>query len=452
MAVELRPATAVLVLVVVLVAGSFGSVVVAEATSSSGDSDAQAALRTVPLDNSSDQLWLYTSRGLSFESATLAINVVVYGDPGQVQQGFLDSTRGNWTETESDEQEVAPDENLEEVNATAVEWEAADGANRYAYLQGLQRGIWLTESYQIHDGTYLGSRHHVRAYTSPDGDDDWTAIQAHHEHWDWFFGRHIVTSIDESQTYVERQFAASGNPEITRVPVAGEGGPSFDQWLTVVDFRSSPSESTSQSASQATTESLVWSPGNPSTQPGAPVIAKSAVGLLVLVLGSVQTRLGDVRSSLRTAYPEQDARTFFLASGMVVVLLFVRLAGIALEGAFDVPPKTFAVGLYPVLFVGLPVVAYLLARPLGRARAFSGASVGFLGGVLLDYSYLGVTHLPLDILVHRGAMAVALGLVAVGGSRVERRNDVEPDHVRAGALLWLVATVYPLLRHTPLPV
>lgn len=468
MAVELRPATAVLVLVVVLVAGSFGSVVVAEATSSSGDSDAQAALRTVPLDNSSDQLWLYTSRGLSFESATLAINVVVYGDPGQVQQGFLDSARGNWTETESDEQEVAPDENLEEVNATAVEWEAADGANRYAYLQGLQRGIWLTESYQVHDGTYLGSRHHVRAYTSPDGDDDWTAIQAHHEHWDWFFGRHIVTSIDESQTYVEREFAASGNPEITRMPVASEGGPSFDQWLTIVDFRSTPSESSSQSASQAaveatsqaaveaasesTTASLARSPPQSSTQPGASAIAKSAVGLLVLVLGSVQTRLGDVRSSLRTAFPEQDARTFFLGSGMVVVLLFVRLAGIALEGALDVPPKTFAVGLYPVLFVGLPVVAYLLARPLGRARAFSGASVGFLAGVLLDYSYLGVTHLPLDILVHRGAMAVALGLVAVGGSRVERRNDVEPDHVRAGALLWLVATVYPLLRHTPLPV
>lgn len=418
MAVELRPATAVLVLVVVLAAGSFGSVVVTEA--GGAEADADAAVRVIPLEGDDRQLWLYTSRGYSFEEATLAINVVVYGDPEDVRQRLLEGG-GSWNRTEADEQDVAPDETTSVVNATAVEWETADGADRYVFLMGVQSSLWLDEDYQVHDGTYLGSRHHVRAYTSPDDGGEWTAMQAHHEHWDWFMGRHIVTSVDESQAYVEQEFAnGAGGPEIKRVPVGMQDSPGFDRWLTVIDFRSPASQ--------------------------------SAAAVLLVVLGTVKARVGDVRATLRANYPAEDARTVFLATGMVGLLAFVRLTGVALERAVDVPPKVFAFALYPVLFAGLPVAAYLLARQLTRSRAFAGASGGFLAGVLVDYSYLGVTHVPLDVLVHRGALAVALGLVAVGSSRVERRAEDGPDHVRAGVLLWLVATVLPLLRHTPLPV
>jgi hypothetical protein len=418
MAVELRPATAVLVLVAVLVAGSFGSLAVAEAGGAQGD--AESSLTVIPLENDDRQLWLYTSRGLSFEKATLAINVVVYGDPDDVHRRLLESDRGNWTDTSEEEQEVAPDENTNVVNSTTIEWEVADGANRFAYLIDLQGGVWLAEQYQVHDGTYLGSRHHIRAYAPSDADSEWTAMQAHHEHWDWFMGRHIVRSTAESQSYVEQEFAAGGSPDIARVPVGAESDPSFDRWLTIVDFREDEEQ--------------------------------SALAGLALVLGIVGARRRGLRTTLRERFPTREARTLFLAAGIAAVLLFVRLWGITLEQSLDIPPKVFVIALYPLLFVGLPSTAYLLARPLDRSRAFAGASVGFIAGVLLDYSYLGVTHLPLDVLVHRGALAVALGLVAVGNSRVERHDSEGPDHFRTGVLLWLVATVLPMLRHTPLPV
>ncbi|MXR20207.1 hypothetical protein [Halobacterium bonnevillei] len=418
MAVELRPATAVLVLVAVLAAGSFGSLAVAEVGGTQGD--AESTLTVIPLENDDRQLWLYTSRGLSFEQATLPINVVVYGDPEDVHRGLLESDRGNWTDTSEDEQEVAPDENTNVVNPTTIEWEVADGANRFAYLIDLQGGVWLTEHYQVHDGRYLGSRHHIRAYAPSEADSEWTAMQAHHEHWDWFMGRHIVRSTTESQSYVEREFAAGGSPDITRVPVGADSDPSFDQWLTIVDFRADG--------------------------------AQSALAGLAFVLGLAGARRRGLSATLREHVPTRDVRTLLLAAGVAVVLLFVRLGGLSLERSFDVPPKVFAIALYPVLFVGLPLAAYLLARPLDRSRAFAGASVGFIAGVLLDYSYLGVTQLPLDVLVHRGALAVALGLVAVGNSRVERHDSEGPDHLRTGVLLWLVATLLPLLRHTPLPV
>lgn len=418
MAVELRPATAVLVLAVVLVAGSFGSIVVTEA--GVVEDEREPSLRLVPLDDGERHLWLYTSRGYSFESATLAVNVLAYGGPDRVRAEFLEGD-GAWNETSAEQQEVAPDEDAGAVTAADVEWEIADGANRYVFVQGLKLSVWLGESYQVHDGTYLGSRHHVRAYTAPEGGADWTAMQAHHEHWDWFMGRHVVTSTDESQSYVEREFAdGPSSPDIRRVPVGAPDGPGFDMWLTVVDF------------------------GSPATQ--------SAAAALAVVLGAVRARAEDVGAAVREHYPAADARAVLLGLGLVGLLAAVRLAGIALEEWSAVPPKTFAFALYPALFVGLPAVAYVLARQIDRPRAFAGATVGFVAGVLWDYSYLGVTHVPLDVLVHRGALAVALGLIAVGSSCVEREADDGPDHVRAGVLLWLVATLLPLLRHTPLPV
>ncbi|WP_232702873.1 hypothetical protein [Halobacterium wangiae] len=417
MAVELRPATAVLVLVAVLAAGSVGSIVVAEADSSGDDE----TLRSITLEGEDRHLWLFTSRGRTFDQPTLSVNVLVYGDPEDVRRRLVESNRGNWNETGAGEQEVAVDESASALNSTSVEWQVADGADRYVYLSDVEGGAWLSEDYQIHDGSYLGSRHHVRAYTPPGDDASWTAMQAHHEHWDWFMGQHIVTSVGDSQSYLEREFVDNRDgPAITRVPTSSGDHPGFDRWLTVVDFRNEG--------------------------------VQSAAVLAVVLLGAFRTRVADAGAALADQYPEADARAFVLAAGVGALFVSVRLAGIALERSLDLPPKGFAFLLYPVLFVGLPVTAYLLAGPLDRARAFGGASLGFIAAVLVDYTYLGVANIPLDVLVHRGALAVALGLVAVGGSRGERRDPEHADHVRSGVLLWLVATVLPLLRHTPLPV
>ena len=420
MPVELRPVTAVAVLIVVLLAGSIGSVVVTQAASGP-----TANPTYLSLDDTDRQLWSYTSTAHSFDRATLALNAIVYGEPGAVRRFLLlEEGRVDWNETASDEQDVATDPTATEATGPAVEWDITTGSSRYVYLSdgsaNGSSGQWLSVDYQVHDGTYLGSRHHIRAYTDPDRTAEWTAMQAHHEHWDWFMGRHVVTSTAESQSYVERDLISGTDaPEIRRVP-AEEDRSDFDRWLTIVDLRD--------------------------------LGVTAAAVLPIVVFGSVTGRVGRAGSTLRERYPEEDVRTLLLAGGIVALTLSVRLLGIQLEGALDVSPKTIAFGLYPGLFVGLPVVTYLLARPLDRSRAFTGASLGFVAAALLDYSLLSVTHLSLSMLVYRGGLASALGLIATGSSREERRDPEQVSHVRLGVLLWLVATLLPLLRHTPLPV
>jgi hypothetical protein len=412
MSVELRPTVAVLVLIAVLVVGTAGSLVVADAQG--GDQPAQ--VESIPLPEEDRELWLYTSTGRAFSSPTLALNVVVYGDADEVREYLLEGT-GNWNETTAEQRDAAVSE-ASRSPGPSVAWETATGANRYVHLAGAQRGVWLAEAYQIHDGAYLGSRHHVRAYTAPD-DDGWTAMQAHHEHWDWFFGKHVVTSTTGTQSYVEREFAGSPwTPGIQRVPMSEDADDGFEEWLTVVNLRERP----------------------------APSVA------LFAGVAAAGARASSVRRWLRERASSGDANAVLVSVGLAAVFLSFRVTAVWLERALDVPPKALAFALYPVLFVGVPATAYVLSRRLDRVRAFAAGALGFLAAVLVDYSYLGVTQVPLHVLVHRGALAVAIGLVAVGATRVERGRPAGTSRVRAGVLLWLVATGAPLLQHTPLPV
>lgn len=419
MAVELRPTTALIVLAAVLAAGSIGSVLV---TGSGGEYD--PAAESIELADDERNLWLYTSKRHSFDSRTLAINVVVYEDPNATRRRLLQAGRGDWNETADQEQDVAPDEAADAGNATAIEWDRADGADRYVYLTvDGGPGAWIDEAYQVHDGDYLGSRHHVRAYSPPERGADWTALQAHHEYWDWFTLRHVVTSVEESQQYVEAEFIGRPDTErVVRVHVGGADASDFDGWVTVVEFHR---------------------PGSSSAV---------AAALAVVLLGATTTRGSEIADALAEAYPEREARALALAGGVVAVFMSVRLVAVELERALAVPPRPIAIALYPAVFVGLPVTAYVLSRHLDRPWAFAGATLGFLTAVLLDYTYLGIASIPLDVMVHRGTLAVALGLIAVGGSQTERHDPERVSHVRAGTLLWLVALVLPLLRFTPLPV
>ena len=419
MPVELRPVTALAVLTAVLLAGAAGSLAVTEATS-----DPAAAPTYLQLQDTEAQLWPYTSTAHSFDRATLAFNAIVYGDPADIRDRFLDDDTTDWNRTGPDERDAATDPSAARQTRPAVEWDLATGSNRYAYVaEGADdeaSGRWLSVEYQIHDGTYLGSRHHIRAYTDPDGDGEWTAMQAHREHWDWFMGRHVVTSVGQSQSHLERELLSSGEtPEIQRVPAEGTGS-TIDRWLTIIDFRD------------------------------ASVTVASIVP--VALFGAFSGRLSLAMWRKRERIPTQDVRTLLLGTGIATLVVGVRVLGVELEGALAVAPKTIAFALYPVLFVGLPVVTYLFARPLARPRAFAGASLGFVIAVLLDYTYLGVTQLSLSMLVYRGALAVALGLIAAGSSRDERRDAERGSHVRLGVLVWAVGTLLPLLRHTPLPV
>lgn len=367
-------------------------------------------------------LWPYTSRSTSFEDRTLAINVVVSGDPTETRRHLEERSRGEWNETAPEEQDVSAAEN-DDIVGTATAWRRADGSTRYVYVDtdDGSAGVWLDESYQLHDGEYLGARHHIRAYESPQSGDEWTAVQAHGEHWDWFRLSHTVDSVEESQQYVEREFRGHRNvADITRVYLGNDRGSDANGWVTIVDL----------DADDGRVDPLP--------------LPLSIVGLLPGAI--LATRVAS-RTALRTALPPRVRYALLLAGSLIGLYLFVRFGAIAVETRLDgVDPRLVAGSFYPLIAVGLPVCTYYFARALDRPTAFAAASIGFAVAILLDYTLLGVTRLPLNVLVHRFSTAIALGFVAVGASHTVRVDPVDHDFVRTGVLLWLVTLVVPLLR------
>lgn len=420
MGLELRPLTAIAILALVLAVGSAGSIAVTESVGDEYDPTTEI----VDLPHEEQAMWLYTSRGQSFSESTLAINLLVHEDPATVEQRLVTDGIGDWREVEEDEKDVGHEEGVALPQNATIQWDRTAGADRYVFLLGYD-AQWMTQSFEVHDGDYLGYRVHVRIYEPPGEDTEWTAMQAHDEYWDLFDARHVVTSTEEGQAYVEEEFIEDEDYRVVREHVGGEDRIDFDGWLTMIEPREE----------EANVQSSLL-----------------VLGLLLLGVSAVRTTRDEVADAIENFSFEHQVRTFALGVGLIGVYMFVRLAAVYLERAVDIAPNTIAMGLYPILFAGLPITAYLLSARLERTWAFTGASLGFLTALLIDYTYLGITVVPLDILVHRGALVIALGLIAVGGSQTERANPNLPSHVQIGVLLWLVATVLPLLKHSPLAV
>jgi len=56
------------------------------------------------------------------------------------------------------------------------DWADAHSSDRYSYMEEEpDRGVWLGETFELHDGAYLGVRDHLRAYESPP-DGTYTAV------------------------------------------------------------------------------------------------------------------------------------------------------------------------------------------------------------------------------------------------------------------------------------
>ena len=415
--IELRPVTAVTLLFVVLLVVSVGSAGTVElADDDRADPTEQ---NKVTLDDET-VLWPYTSRAESYDRKTLAINLVVYGNADETEQLLRQQAEGDWEEIDEGEEDVAPAEEIDAtVNGTSIDWGTADGATRYVYVQSPgEEGEWVDESYQLRDGDYLGERHHVRAYVDP-ADEEWTAMQAHREHWDWFHLRHTVHSVEDSQLYVEEEFVDHPRVEnLHRERFANEDRSDADGWVTIVELG------------------------------GGPLAALVA---LVLVGSFGAARLGERQEWLAELREDDDVQQAIRAVALIVALVVlyaaVRFGAVWTERAFSgAGPKTIAAVFYPILVIGLPVCAYLVARQLETIPAFAAASIGFIVAMFLDYTYLGVTALPMDTFVHRIALAAAIGFVAAGSSRTARRPKFEFGHVRTGVLLWVVGVSLPLLQ------
>ncbi len=415
MRVEVRPFVAVAVLFVALAVLIGGSTVVGALTGASvTEAEPEPEIETVELQDGS-QLWPYTSRSESVSDRTLALNLIVYGDATLTRQ--LLQTEGfgeaNWEELDENETDVAPTDVT--FNQSGLGLGDADGALRFTYVEDPDgNGHWLDESYQLKDGTYLGARHHLRAYEDPHAG-EWTVFQGHSEHWDWFQIRHNVHSIEETQSTVELHFIDNPLVEnLVRDRWGNDRSSDSDGWATTVELDEE----------------------------------FATILLGAILIASIQT------ARMREFVHDEDVKLVyqgaFVVASLVALMIFVRLGAIWAEGQLpNIYPNTVAAMFYPFLVFGMPIAVYLLARPLDRLPAFAAGSSGFFIALLVDYTYLQVTALPLDTLLQHVALAIALGFIAAGASKTARDPKTDLGYVRTGVLLWIVAIAMPLLVHIP---
>lgn len=327
------------------------------------------------------KLWPYVAPVRSFDRRASSTNVVVRTDPGKVRRYLAGD--GAWNETDEEWSGGTPDDAAVLADET-VPWRDAPGAARYTYVAG--RG-WFGERYQLHRGTYFGSRYHLRAYGSPDG--NWTVIQAHAEHWDWFTITHTVDSVEHAQRRVESRFLGKARFEVRRAYHGNDDTYDADGWTTVV-----------------------------------------VLALTPLLAG---TRLRSVARRVRGHATGRNRRRAALAGGLAALPLVVRFGGVLFERYLPwLSPDAVVALWYPVLVVGVPLVAYGFGRRLSAEEAGVLAAVGLGTGLVLDYAYLGVAVLPIPVAVHRVAVVAAVGLVAAGSRTPFRWTS----GVRTGVLLW----------------
>lgn len=157
---------------------------------------------------------------------TLAINLLIHAPPDEARAALVDRSDLEWQET-NETMEDAGTESYRISPDSGVDWDDAAGSTRYTYIDATPHGgeaEWIDESYQLHDGTYLGSRAHIRAYANED--DNWTAIQAHEEYFDWFRLRHTVTDSNDAAVASKTTSSTSrlSNRSVERTTGSTAGG------------------------------------------------------------------------------------------------------------------------------------------------------------------------------------------------------------------------------------
>ena len=342
------------------------------------------------------ELWPYTSRSESVDGRTLAINVVFHDDGDAVREALEAGDDTAWEETDEEETDADPDLVREIV---VREWDDAHGSTRYSYFDGPDGGQWVDESFELHDGEYLGSRDHVRAYESPDS--AYTAVQVHEEYYDWFRLRHTVPGINDPAVRLEDEFIESDLATDVRREYRGIDGGLSDGWISVIEL-----------------------------------------ALLLPLAGALlrrRTRDAVVETAGRFRQEgSRHAEAAVLGTALAAVFVAVRTAGVALEVAYPaIAPKLIAAPLYLVIAVGLPLLVFIGADRCDPTAAFLGVVLGLGAGFVLDFAALGVA-VPADLVVHRVAILAALGLVAVGRAAKDRPILV------AGVLAWAVGLALPL--------
>lgn len=407
-------------------------------------------------------LWPYTSRGETVTQRTLAINLVVHGPDDAVRRSLTDRTS---FEFEPEDPAVVDDEQRQEpglvIEDDRLEWADAHGSVRHTYIDATPRdadAAWMSESYQLSAGTYLGERHHIRAYTHPE--EDWTAIQAHTDYWDWFRLRHTVPDIREAGLEIENDYLEARYVEEVRREYYGIEGGYSDGWLSVVELSpqfddeanlDDPDEITPPDSSNAAgdTDTDTQAAGINDLLPADGIdYLLAGLGLLGL-FGAAGVLAPDTQKALvgagRAIATEAARQRRSIALGAVLggILLGVRVTGIGLETTVTgLHPKTIAAGLYPVLALGLPITTFLVAREARPKAAGAFAVVGLGTAFVIDLAMVSVTIIPVRLLLHRIGLLLAIGTIAYGSALGTDRGR---EFLVVGVVAWLIGLGLPLL-------
>lgn len=420
--------------------------------------DTQETPELVSLEDSESEFWRFLSPQERFQERS-PINVIVRGETDDVLWAMSEQSGGDWQEIEEKEAEVEADaeagpgndtvlenntvlENttvLEEHDrhATGIAWGEADGTTRYAWIdpgEG-EDGYWATESLQLEDGDYYGQRYHIRLYESPNEDDQWIAMQAHTEHFDWFTLRHRVDGVEAAQSKVEADFmnhpGVDTEEDVRRIYLDNAGPSDANGWATVVDL----------------TAMLALPAGMGLARRGARTSrADGALEERPAERGSdpIEDHLTDVdRRRIAAASDRLEAGHVILVFTILALFLGVRMGGLLLERRVPfLTPHMIAAMLYPVIAVGIPTATYLIARGLTRRLDAAIVAAGSLSlAIWLDYGLLGVDAIPLDVVLQRMLVVVALGLIAGGAAKRATRESRFNDLLLAGVAMWLLVLV-----------
>ncbi len=396
-----------------------------------GAADADAPTRAfIQPGDDANRLWPYTSKRRSADGKTLAINVIVRGNATRARRVLTREAAVGWERAAGAEPSgdaSIPLPGTEDVDVdtgthgtlsvdgpgVVLTWGATHGASRYTYVEPAREGSrWLEQDFQLHAGTYLRTRQHVRGFGSPSG--TWTAVQVHAEWWDWFRLRHTVTSTRGSQELVEADLADEPGVRVRGRNFSGYGSRGAGG-ITVVDLLA-----------------LVL----PAIAVGVGRGSRSARRLALDLVRTGDDRLGD---ELR------------LAAGVGGLYLGVRLAGVVLETILPwLHPKLFAAVLYPVVALGVPVMAYRQGGAVQPPRAFGVTVAALLVAFAADFAVVGVGLPGPELARHRVGVALAAGLLAAGagaraaGDPESRRRRVGTALVAVAVLAWLVSLAVPL--------
>nr|WP_237076845.1 hypothetical protein [Natrialba magadii] len=391
------------------------------------------------------------------------------------------------TETEPSNESGAGHEHvIRPVSPTDIPWSQADGATRFAYLDPGpdESAYWTTETLQLEDGEYYGYRYHIRLYETPNPDDQWVVMQTHSEHFDWFTLRHRVDGVEGAQSRLEQDLMAipgvDQQEDLQRIYLDNSGPSDADGWATKVDLTFSPAlvvplllgmllhrraglrfggrgwggcgsrggrgwggcDSRDNRIDHGGRGWLQLSSIDPAERSSDERLPPQ--GIAERTSAELTDRLSESgRQRLAAAIDRVEARHLILAGTILTIVLGVRILGIAFDRTLSfMTVHMIAATLYPLIALGLPIATYVIASGLERRLdAALAASASLAVAIWLDYSLLGVDVLPLDVVVQRMLVVVALGLIAGGAAHRATRESRFNDMLLVGAGTWVLVLV-----------